>query len=61
MANYKEMYLTMARATEKAIQLLITAQQTCEELYLSSEEDSVLHIVTSDRDDSLINQEPGRR
>ena len=34
-ANYKEMYLTMMRACEKAIRILIEAQQTCEELYLA--------------------------
>ena len=33
--NYKEMYLKLFRATEKAIDLLISAQQECEELYLS--------------------------
>ena len=34
-ANYKEMYLTMMRATEKAIRILIEAQQSCEEMYLN--------------------------
>ena len=34
-ADYKEMYLTMMRASEKAIRILIEAQQTCEELYLN--------------------------
>ena len=32
--NYKEMYLTMMRASEKAIRILIEAQQKCEEMYL---------------------------
>ena len=36
-ANYKEMYLTMMRASEKAIRILIEAQQACEEMYLSAE------------------------
>ena len=46
MPDYKEMYLTMVRASEKALRhveeasrLLIEAQQKCEELYLNSEED----------------------
>lgn len=39
MPDYKEMYLTMVRASEEAINILIAAQQRCEELYLSSEED----------------------
>ena len=34
-ADYKEMYLIMMRASEKAIRILIEAQQTCEELYLN--------------------------
>ena len=38
MPDYKEMYLTMMRATEQAIRILIEAQQTCEELYLSAVE-----------------------
>ena len=38
MPDYKEMYLTMMRATEQAIRILIEAQQTCEELYLSTSE-----------------------
>ena len=36
MPDYREMYLTMMRATEEAIRTLIAAQQKCEELYLSS-------------------------
>lgn len=43
MPDYKEMYLIMMRAVEKAANLLIEAQQKCEELYIagtSSENDS---------------------
>lgn len=36
MPDYKEMYFTLFRATEQAIQTLIAAQQQCEELYLSA-------------------------
>ena len=36
--NYKEMYLKMVRASEHAINILIAAQQECEELYLSEPE-----------------------
>ena len=38
MPDYKEMYLKLFRATEKAINELINAQQECEELYLNAEE-----------------------
>ena len=34
-ADYKKMYLTMMRASEKAIRILIEAQQACEEMYLN--------------------------
>ena len=34
---YKEMYLVMARAAEKAMRILIEAQQRCEELYIAEE------------------------
>ena len=38
MADYKNMYLQLFRATEKAINILIEAQQTCEEMYLAEPE-----------------------
>ncbi len=38
MNEYKEMYLTLFRATERAINILISAQRECEELYLSMPE-----------------------
>ena len=37
MSDYKEMYLKMARATEKAIRILIEVQQECEEMYLQED------------------------
>ncbi len=36
MADYKELYLTMVRATEQAIDILIEAQRKCEDLYIDS-------------------------
>lgn len=38
MSDYKEMYLTMFRASEQAVNILIAAQQECEERYISSPE-----------------------
>ena len=51
MADYKEMYLIMVRAAEKALQIieaggepkdaavhLIRAQQICEDMYVNAEE-----------------------
>ena len=37
--EYKEMYLTMAREVEKAVRILIDAQQRCEEIYLQAEDE----------------------
>lgn len=34
--DWKELYLTLFRASEQAIQLLIQAQQTCEETILAA-------------------------
>jgi hypothetical protein len=38
MPDYKEMYFKIFRATEEAVNILITAQQECEERYISSQE-----------------------
>ena len=38
MPDYKEMYLTLMRETEKAIRTLTEAQRACEELYLQAQE-----------------------
>ncbi len=44
MANqqtYREMYRVMAQTAEKAVRMLVEAQQKCEELYISDEDDTV--------------------
>ena len=41
MPDYKEMYLTLFRATEKARRILEDAQLECEELYLSAPETKI--------------------
>ena len=43
--DYKEMYLTLLRVTEKAMELLITAQRECEELYIEAVEHQPKSIV----------------
>lgn len=35
MPDYKEMYIKLFRASEKAVNILIAAQQECEELYVN--------------------------
>ena len=39
MADYKEMYETMIRASEKALNIIINTQRQCEEMYLAVEEE----------------------
>lgn len=36
MPDYKKMYLTLMRSTEKAINTLIDAQRECEEIYIET-------------------------
>ena len=45
MPDYKEMYLKLFRATEEAVNLLIDAQQACEERYNTAPEPE-LKIIT---------------
>ena len=35
MPDYQEMYLKLMRASEQALRLIISAQQECEDMYLS--------------------------
>lgn len=43
------MYLTMARANAKAVELLIKAQQECEEIFISSPEPEITVLETENR------------
>ena len=47
--NYKEMYLELMRATEKAINILIQAQRDCEEKYISERRRRHRRIKTRQR------------
>lgn len=51
MPNYKEMYLKLFRASEQAVNILIQAQQECEELYIGQPEPDlkVFSISTENR------------
>ena len=48
MPDYKELYLAMMRASEKAIRVLIEAQQECEDRYLSEKEPSLAVLPESE-------------
>ena len=51
LADYNEMYLTMMRAAEQAIHILIAAQQACEEAYLQEDAPHVF-ILESESDNA---------
>ena len=51
MPDYKEMYLKLFRASEKAVNLLIAAQQECEEMYLSAPEPELKIVELPERYD----------
>ncbi len=55
MPDYKELYLSMFRAMEKAISLLIEAQRRAEETILSEEDIDIilLHEKTSERNHTM--------
>ena len=46
MTDYKKMYREMFIAATKAIDILIDAQQKCEEIYISAEEkENIIRVV----------------
>lgn len=51
MPDYKEIYLKLFRASEKAVNLLIAAQQEYEEIYLSSPEPELKIVELPERSD----------
>lgn len=44
MPDYKKMYLTMVDAAERAMAVLIEAEQVCEELYVSAAEPALIEL-----------------
>ncbi len=38
MIDYKELYIKLFQATDKAVNILIAAQRECEEMYVSAED-----------------------
>lgn len=51
MPDYKEMYLKLFRASEEAVNVLIAAQQECEELYISAPEPGLKVITLPEQGD----------
>lgn len=50
MPDYKKMYLEMMCETEKAINILITAQHRCEEIYISAPETEITVLPVTEGD-----------
>ena len=48
MPDYKKMYLMMVNATEQAMDVLIKAQQACEELYIGKTEEAAAGTAAPD-------------
>ena len=51
MPDYKEMYFKMARAAANAVELLIAAQQECEEMYINAPEPMIELVVPKKEDE----------
>ncbi len=57
MPDYKELYLTMFRASEQAVNVLIAGQRECEELYISSSEPDCKVLPLSTETDKGVDEE----
>jgi len=57
MMDYKKMYLKMLKASEQAVDILIAAQQECEELYISSPETELTVITLQTENKKRLDQE----
>lgn len=57
MPDYKEMYLKIFRASEQAVNILITAQRECEELTISLLESEVRTISLLREDKKGVDEE----
>lgn len=55
MADYKEMYLMLARETTRAVDILIDAQLWCEEMYIRS---SVSEAESSEASEAEPSESP---
>lgn len=49
MPDYQKMYYEMVRETERAINILINAQQKCEEMYIEESDESTEGFTESER------------
>lgn len=57
MPDYKEMYFTLFRASEQAINTLVQAQRACEELYISQPEPDLKVVSISTENKKSMEEE----
>ena len=52
MLDYKQMYMNMIQASEKAVNILIEAQRQCEDIYMMEcdEKDNIIKLPLNDND-----------
>ena len=51
MPDWKEMYLELFRETEKAINILVAAQQRCEDMYINAPEPEIILLPVQDENE----------
>ena len=57
MSDYREMYLKMVKASEQAVNILIAAQQACEELYITLPEMRLAVVPLSAKKEACTEEE----
>ena len=60
MADYKKMYLRLAKETERAVRILIAAQQECEEMYISAPETKLIELEPVKKETDTLQEAPPR-
>ena len=60
MPDYKQMYLEMVRATERAIAILAAAQRKCEECYISCAETELTVLLPQGKHEKSVDSPPQR-
>lgn len=56
MPDYKEMYVVLFRASEQAINILIDAQQACEELYVADTDPVLKALAPSVKNEKSVDK-----
>lgn len=57
MPDYKEMYIKMFRASEKALDIIISAQRDCEKLYTANSSPDLKSVSFSAENHQTSNKE----